>query len=176
MAWTTVTQFVAKKFFYYSIFGKEAVLFLRPDSGNKLFQAELLDIQDVDRRFQNWDKPNDLVLMATPKNIRGEWRFVVTEKKEIVSYSTYSYQGQITKIPSAPQGAIDKCKEALERGYYPDPVFVIDICEDSDGNYWILELNSFSSAGLYACNKDKIVSIISEIAKNEANDYFNKWI
>ncbi len=169
--WTTVEQFIRKKFFYYGVLGKEAMLFVRPDSGNKEFQAGLFDLQDVDRLFKLYNK-DQLILLASPKNIRGEWRFVVSKFGEIISYSTYQFQGQITKIPGAPQGAIDKCKQALSLGYFPDSVFVIDICEDNDGNYWVLELNSFSSAGLYACDKDKIVQRVSEIAEAEAKDYY----
>ena len=168
IVWTLACQFLAKKFFYYSIFAKEAILFVRPDSGEKPFQAQLLDLQDVDS-FSKKVNPDEFIVLSSPKNIMGEWRFVVSNKPEIISYSCYRFQGQVTKVPGAPQGAIDKCWEVLKVGYYPDPVFVIDICEDSDGNYWLLELNSFSSAGLYACNKDKIVERVSEIACSHKN-------
>jgi hypothetical protein len=92
---------------------------------------------------------------------------VVSSEKDIIGCSTYRYQGQITKVPSAPPGASMLVKEILNVGYYPDKVFVIDICEDNDGNYWLLELNSFSSAGLYACNKLDIVRKVGIIAEKE---------
>lgn len=157
-----------RKFFYYGVFGTEALIFIRPDSGQKPFQAQLLDLLDIDR-FCDTNKhiEHELVVVSTPKTIRGEWRFVVSRKKDIIAYSTYRYQGQVTKIPSAPQGAIDLVKEMLEVGYYPDSVFVMDVCEDGDGKYWLLELNSFSSAGLYACNKTEVVRKVSAIAEEE---------
>jgi hypothetical protein len=70
----------------------------------------------------------------------------------------------VTKIPAVPEGATEMCKKVLQKEYYPDRIFCVDICEDGDGEFWLLELNSFSSCGLYACDKDKIVKRVSEIA------------
>ena len=155
-------------FFFYGIYGKEAMIFVRPDSGQKPFQAQLVDMLDFENFYTRAETiKHELVVVSSPKNIRGEWRFVVTSKQEIIACSTYRYQGQITKIPSAPLGATALVKELLKVGYYPDSVFVIDICEDNDGNFWLLEINSFSSAGLYECNKTAIVQKVSAIAEEE---------
>lgn len=156
------------KWLYYGIFGKEAIIFIRPDSGQKPFQAQLLDLLDFDRFVESQRGiEHDLVVVSSPKTIRGEWRFVVSSRQDIISQSTYRYQGQICKIPSAPQGATDLVKEILKVGYYPDAVFCIDICEDNDGNYWLLEINSFSSAGLYECNKADVVQKVGAIAQED---------
>lgn len=152
-------------------YGKEALIFIRPDRGDKPFQAQLLDIIDLKRFMdRNDDIKHQLVLASTPKKINSEFRFVVTKNKEILGYSLYSYQGQLSKVPTAPIGAVNKCREILDVGYYPDDVFVVDICEDAAGDFWLLELNSFSSAGLYECNKKKIVEVVSKMAV----DSFNK--
>lgn len=155
-------------FFYYGIFGKECMMFIRPDSGQKPFQAQLVDLQDFERFYERSKSiEHELVVVSTPKTIKGEWRFVVSSDKDIISQSTYRYQGQVCKIPSAPVKAIELVKEMLQITYYPDSVFVMDVCEDADGNYWLLELNSFSSAGLYECNKRDIVKKVGEIAEKE---------
>jgi hypothetical protein len=170
----TLNELLRQKFYFYGNYGKESLIFLRPDSGQKTFQAQLVDLLDLDRFCEiNKEVGHELVLVSTPKTIRGEWRFVVTKYKEIVSYSTYQYQGQITRVPGAPKGAIKLVEEMLEVGYYPDPVFVMDVCEDSDGDFWLLELNSFSSAGLYACDMTKIVSRVGDIARLEWEFYRN---
>ena len=164
----SLSEFYRQKFFYYGVFGKEALIFIRPDSGQKPFQAQLLDMIDVDRFVERYkDIQHELVVVSSPKNIRGEFRFVVTKYKEILGVSTYQYQGQVTKIPSAPAGATSLVRELLEIGYYPDSVFCIDICETNDGEYFLMEINSFSSAGLYACKKENIVKRVSEIAEEE---------
>ena len=161
------------KFFFYGVFGKECLIFIRPNSGQKPFQARLIDLQEFEQFYEsNIDSEHELVVISSPKNIRGEWRFVVSKTKGIISQSTYRYQGQICKIPSAPERATALVKEMLQVGYYPDSVFVMDVCEDNDGNYWLLELNSFSSAGLYECNKTDIVQKVSQIAEEE----WSEWI
>ena len=157
-----------QRFLYYGIFGKEALIFIRPDSGEKPFQAQLLDILDLDRFCDtNKNIEHELVVVSTPKTINWEGRFIVTNKKEIIAYSTYQFQGQVTKIPSVPGKTNDLVKELLNISYYPDSIFVMDICEDGDNNFWLLELNSFSSSGLYECNKVDIVKRVSAIAEEE---------
>lgn len=164
---------------FYGMFGRSGMLFVRPDSGDKTFKAELLDIQDFPRFYEDLEQyHNDLILVSTPKNIIGEWRFVCTRYKEILAVSSYRYQGVLTRIPSAPIGATEKCKEILEVGYYPDSVFCIDIAQDAAGDFWMMELTSFSSAGLYATKKAPIVQRVSEIAwedyeKNYINEKFD---
>ena len=157
----------AHKFFFYGVFGKDTMIYIRPDGGDKKFKGQLLDLQDFDRMWNNYlsseAKDTDLVIVSTPKNIIGEWRFICTNEKEIVSCSTYLYQGNKTYIPSAPVGATKLCKKLLEVGYYPDPAFTVDICEDSDGDYWMIEMNSFTSAGTYVAPKPPIVKRISEL-------------
>ncbi len=168
---TTVSNLKSAKFDYYRRFGKEAMIFIRPDVGDKTFTGQLVDLQYFDRIWDNNivcnAKDDDLVIVSTPKTINGEWRFIVNKYDGIIAYSTYQYQGLRTYIPSAPQGAIDKCNEVLTVGYHPDSVYDVDICEDADGNFWLLEINSFSSAGMYECKKDLIVKRVSEIAEME---------
>ena len=158
------------KFDFYREFGKEAMIFCRPDSGEKTFQAQLLDLQDFDRFWNNSlgggeCKDSDLVVVSTPKSINSEFRFVVSGD-EIIAQSSYQYQGQKTFIPSAPTKATIFVKNLLTIDYKPDKVFCIDVVEDADGNFWLMELTSFSSAGLYACDKNKIVERVSEIIES----------
>lgn len=168
---TSVAALKHNKWWYYGIFGKEALIYVRPDDGKKTFKGQLLDLQDFDRLWENQAacaaKDTDLVVVSTPKNIRGEWRFICTNQQEIIGVSCYQYHGQRTYIPSAPEKATKLCKEILSVGWYPDSVFTIDIVEDSDGEFWLMELNSFTSAGTYAAKKDLIVKRVSEIAKQE---------
>lgn len=152
-----------RKFFFYGLFGRESMMFIRPDDGDKSFKGGLIDLQDWDKYYEP-SLGDNLAIVASPKNIRGEWRFICSRHGEIIAQSCYRYQGLRTDIPSAPRGATKLVEQILKVGYYPDSVFCVDICEDNDGNYWLLELNSFSSAGLYAADKEKIVQRVSEIA------------
>lgn len=99
--------------------------------------------------------------------INGEWRFIVSKEDGIIAGSTYAFQGQLTKIPSCPEGATEKCLEVWKEGYHPDSVYTIDIAQDADGKFWLLELNSFSSAGIYACDPKMVIEGVSRIAEQE---------
>lgn len=151
-----------RPYFFYEKWGKEAVIFVRPDSGEKTFKAGLVDLQDLDSFLsQTEDYKNDLVVIAGPKNITGEWRFMCNDKKEIIAVSSYRYQGLLTKVPSAPPKAFDLVKKVLDLEYFPDIVFCIDVAQDHDGSFWLLELTSCSSAGLYAMSMERVVEGIT---------------
>lgn len=171
---TTVAGMRANMWNIYNTFGKgakegkEGLIHIRPNGGDKTFSGQLIDIQDFQRCFSNTVKFNikdeDIAVVSTPKNIIGEWRFICSNKPEIVAVSSYMYRGKRTYVPSAPEGATNLCKEILKVGWYPDPMFTVDICEDGDNNYWLMEFNSFTSAGTYGADKEKIVKAVSEIA------------
>lgn len=169
----TLKELERQKFDIWGHYGKDSLIFIRPDDGDKPFQAGLLDLLDLSKFMDNHqDCLHDLVLVSTPKNIKWEGRFVCSKHKEIIAHSTYRYQGKVTQIPSVPEGATKFCNLVLNKvDYVPDAVFCLDLVEDSDNNYWLLELTSFSSAGLYACNKIDIVKRVSEIAYEDFTSY-----
>lgn len=148
-----------RKYFFYGIFGKECQIFIRPDSGEKTFKAGLVDLEDWDNFYsQVNDCKNDLVIISCPKNIKGEWRFLCNDRKEIIAVSSYRYQRLFTRVPSAPPGASEFVLSVLDRGYFPDRIFCVDVCEDMGGDFWLMELTSLSSAGLYSMDMRKVVN------------------
>jgi len=165
----SLKEIARQKYDVWGHYGKDGLIFIRPDSGEKTFQAGLLDIIDLATLWDsNKDVEHELMLVSTPKNILWEGRFIVSRSKGIIAYSTYRFQGKVTIIPSVPVETVKFCEELLEKTTYtPDPVFCFDICQDNDKNCWLMELTSFSSAGLYATNKKNIIQSVSEIAINE---------
>lgn len=87
---------------------------------------------------------------------------MVTESG-VEAVSSYRYQKIQTSIPSAPDGATELIKKVLDKGYFPDKVFCVDVVQDMAGDFWVMELTSFSSAGLYACDTKKIANLIKRI-------------
>lgn len=164
-------KFKENKFDYYSKYGKDAMIFIRPDDGNKTFSGQLLDLQDFERFINNNivcnAKDEDLIVVSTPKNIISEYRFIVTDKKQILGKSCYKFNQKLTTVPGAPEGATNIVRKILDVGHYPARVFAIDIVEDEDRNYWLMEFNSFNSCGLYAADKTTIVKEVSAIAMEE---------
>jgi len=158
----------------YSKYGKEALIFIRPSTGDKSFAGQLLDLNDFDKFFENSTKcnanDNDIVIVSTPKNIIGEWRFIATSDKKIIGKSGYRFQGKAISLPGAPDGATKMVEKVLSVGYFPARVFALDIAEDIDGNYWLMEFNSFNSCGLYGINTDDLVRETTEIALDDFNN------
>lgn len=147
-----------RKWDLYGWLGKESLIFVRPDSGEKSFPAELVDLQDIDKLVDNYDYQG-LAVVSTPKNFVGEWRFVVSGRK-IWAVSSYRYQGIYTCVPSAPLGASQLVQKVIDKNIEPDDIFCVDVVQDTAGDFWVMELTSFSSAGLYACNVDKIAELL----------------
>jgi hypothetical protein len=167
----SLREIVRQKFDIFGHYGKDGVIFIRPSSGEKTFQAGVINIEDLATlHASNMEYEHDLMLVSTPKTIKWEGRFLVSRYKEIIASSTYRFQGMVSIIPSVPEGATKFCKELLERtSYIPDSVFCFDLCQDADGDFWLLELTSFSSAGLYAMDKKKIIQRVSQIALEDFN-------
>jgi hypothetical protein len=148
-----------RKYFFYDLFGREANIFVRPDSGEKTFKAGLVDLQDFDSFYsQTADSRNDLVVVSSPKDLIGEWRFLCNDRKEILALSSYRYQGLLTRVPSAPPKAHSFVKEILDIGYFPDKVFCVDVAQAADGEFYLMELTSCSSAGLYSMDMSKVIT------------------
>jgi hypothetical protein len=164
----------------YRKYGKEAKIFVRPNDGDKMFTGQLVDLEE----FNNFTSLHNhsglysgsMLIVSTPKEINGEWRFIVTIPEQgmpnIVAASTYMYQGMRTIIPSAPTGANALCRKVLEIGRHPAPVYCIDVCEDKEGKFHLLEINSFSASGLYDCNKYAIVRDVSKAALEDHKNYY----
>lgn len=147
-----------RKWDLYAWLGKESLVFIRPDSGEKDFPAELVDLQDIDKLVDNYDC-NGLAVVSSPKNSIGEWRFVVSNK-DIQAVSSYKYQGVLTTVPSAPAGAYECVLKVIDKGVEPDEIFCVDVVQDLGNEFWVMELTSFSSAGLYACDIKKIAKLL----------------
>jgi hypothetical protein len=146
--------------------GEAGCIFLRPDSNRKQFTGQIV-------RRETWEKdldlasfygvdPEMLVVVARPLVVRAEWRFFVCRGR-VVTGSCYR-RGEKRVRKRADEKMMDVARDmlafALSRGYDPDPVWVLDICEDGAGEYRILEVGGFSSAGLYACNTNLLVQAI----------------
>lgn len=162
----TLTELARQRWLIYGMLGKNGVVFVRPDSGTKPFPAQLVDMQDLDEflRVHETDR-HSLALISTPKNIWWEGRFVCYQN-EIIAHSTYKLQGLLIQVPSVPREALECCHRVLDVNYRPDVVFCVDICGiEGTNDYYLLELNAFSSSGLYACDKSKVVRRVSEIAE-----------
>lgn len=154
--------------------------FIRPVGGYKTFSGFVFDRKNVKEEIQNLIKYtvntiDPLVIVSSYKNIEKEWRFVCVDNNIIAgseylpeeieideSHDAWRYANCITEN----LGELDETNT-----WYPEKVYTIDIAKY--GNvYQVVELNSFSCAGLYACNTDKVVNAVNKAAMDDFVENF----
>ncbi len=151
--------------FLYQTFGRNGQVFARPNGVEKLFTGRCVAEEDfavalAPARYN----PTTQVVIAAPQTIGREWRLVVAEHA-IVAASQYMEQGKFAVAPGCPKSVREFVQNMLnEVQWRPDPIFMVDVCE-SNGNLYLLELNSFSCSGLYQCDMAEVVAAASDIAQ-----------
>lgn len=134
--------------------------------------------------------PLSLTLIAKRKHILREFRFVIVDRKVITgsSYEWFDSTSEDSELfqkehaiePSTTW--YDRAKEVAQRvaeqPHQPDIVYTCDVARlaGEPARYKVVELNSFSSAGLYDCDLDRVVKDVSaqairDFAQSEM-DYF----
>ena len=90
---------------------------------------------------------------------------------QILSACQYKKDGKADISPQVPDKALTFANKVCYYLKYvtcwqPDPIFSLDIAK-ANGEYAILELNSFSCSGLYACDPLPIVRRVNQLARKE---------
>lgn len=160
---------------YTDIFNTDA-LFIRPNSGSKLFTG--MSISSINfahemnsLQYLSGVTDRSLILISKEKKIYDEVRFIVVGN-EIVDGSRYKHK--FVKIEDKKYDSslrelaetVVKCKDK------PEELFTIDIASTDNGPK-IIELNSFSSAGWYACDPELIVKKASKYVEDKYKEEYN---
>lgn len=146
--------------------GIDGKMFIRPSSGFKTFTGMVTSFETWDKDFKLFDLrivPETLVLVSPPAKINREWRIVVVDGKVIAGseYKTDSPQNPPNEVFEYSQKVVNFSK------FNPDPVWTIDVCETGSREFKVVEVGSFSCAGLYACDPEPIVTQVTTIALRE---------
>lgn len=167
----------------YHKFGWRGCLFICPDSGFKTFSGKVVKFEEFDADYE-WMKEfsnrDSMALISTPKYMSTEYRFVICNKK-VITGSVYRKSENLEYNPlNLSHGRdIDAFNYAQARcsiDWEPDPIYIMDVCNLSSARYRhpkfeIIELNSFSCSGLYACDLDIVVEKATELAIKENEEY-----
>jgi len=143
-------------------------VFVRPNSPLKPFAGRVLrrdriTLAALDYGFY-YDDPTIAVVVTPVRNIGQEWRYVVV-RRSVVAGSAYEADGRVA-LPDDPSGQPWAFASEVAAGLNPpEEVYVMDVCE-ADGRFWLLELNPFSGADLYACSADDVVVAVSDAAQH----------
>lgn len=152
----------------FATFGRDGQVFARPDSVWKTFPGALVRRAAFESALAptRYD-PATLVLIARPRVVGREWRLVVANGT-VVAASLYRERGANRTERGCPDEVSTFAARILEQvAWRPDPLFMLDVCDAEDG-LRIVELNSFSCSGLYACDLASVVAAASACASSAA--------
>ena len=158
------------EWFCASVSGHFAEVFIRPDDGDKKFTGFVAMQEDAMETMRRMSygvlEDHWMIVISSSKKeqLEAEYRFFVT-KGEVISGCTYKNGDKHEEITHFPQGAYDVAMKVATNEWQPDPIYVVDVAKVY-GEYKLLEINSFSSAGLYACDVEKVVLKANELAVN----------
>jgi len=157
-------------------------IFIRPSNGYKSFTGQTLKKDNFDTNFDILTKSyggldnNTLVLVAPTQEIEEEWRFVVIDGK-VISGSLYMDSKNRTNWDAYYyKGCDDTLAQSFAEkmvGYYqPDKAYTLDVCRMKNGEYKLIEINSFFCASMYGNDLKKIVKSVNKLCINEYNDVY----
>jgi hypothetical protein len=169
-------ELLRQKKIVYDKMGVDNCVFVRPSSGFKEFAGDVVPFEEMDKNALGFgfyhENPELMTVVTTPKVIAKEWRFVVANKK-IITGSQYRLGKDVE-----PELVETTCEAALYAQnivdavkWEPDPIYTLDVCE-SNGKLFLLELNGFSTSGLYDCNLETVVRVASKMAEEEWSDTY----
>lgn len=172
-------ELLRQKEFLYDTIGQKNTVFIRPNDAVKSFTGKLVYKEhfekDVEYMGFNQLSKDKLVVVAEPRNIVREWRFIVVDGN-IIAGSLYSDQFRGNRLHREEDvfssGEHAKALMYAEQivqdyDYKPDRAWSLDICEDLVEDLYVLEVGCFSCCGLYASNTDVIVKEINRIALDD---------
>ena len=162
---STVSEFVSEPEHYLVAIGSPERFFVRPDSPLKPFSGRIihrdqLSFEALDYGFYYEDK--NLPIVITPVSDVGmEWRFVIAGQ-DVIAYSAYEASDRMESNSECPSEVSDYAKKVAKALIPPDPMYILDVCI-ADGDLNLIEINPFSGADLYACDRQAIVSAVEGI-------------
>jgi hypothetical protein len=142
---------------------KVDILFIKPNSSEKLFNARLISkavLNDFKKRVRKKEfkfNEDELIVLSTRKNIYKEYRLFVVDGN-IVSSCQYMQNSKLKLDKYVPNEAIVFGEKMISL-WNPLPTYVLDIGLTKSG-YKVVEINCINSSGTYLADTDLIVKSI----------------
>jgi hypothetical protein len=158
-------ELVRRKWWLFSKLENQS-LFIRPSSGYKTFTGMVLnDLEwESELRFLKPSiNPEEIVVVARAQDVVKEWRVIVVGDKPVAA-GQYRENGVDVRVADVPKQVYDFAYMVLDfTQYRPDAAWTLDVGETADGDLKVIEANSFSCAGLYACDCEAVVTAINNL-------------
>jgi hypothetical protein len=154
---------------YIDLSSLNEMIFAKPLSGLKEFVGQVIDPSKGDDMFKITQghviDPDTLCVVATPRKIQSEFRYVIADKK-VVTGSEYRWDNVLdVRRDTLPECDV-MAQKVADMEWQADTVYVCDVAMTELGAK-VVELNAFSSSGLYACDTTKIVEAVAAAAYKE---------
>lgn len=144
-------------------------VFVKPLAGLKSFVGQVIDPQKGDDMFRitegKFIEPDTLCVVASPRTIQSEFRYIIADKK-VVTGSEYRWDNVLDVRRDTLPACDAMAQKVADMEWQADSVYVCDVAMTDLGPK-VVELNAFSSSGLYACDTNKIVEAVSAAAYQE---------
>lgn len=169
-------EFVEKRNWWYDVFKTDTV-FIRPNSGTKVFTGTVIPKKDFDYEINCLKQlsgvvDSTLVLVSPGVQIKDESRLVVANGQIIhsVKYieNGHNYYDRLFN-QQVSEDVMSLGHKVATWPWQVDHCYVVDIATLSDGRVGIVEFNSFCSAGMYTLNFKQIVDQINDITRKVAS-------
>ena len=158
---TTIKELNERKDYFFEKFGEDNTIFVRPNSGLKVFTGTRMYKEAWKELFKLitfYDEVNDdtKVLVSSPKNLQKEYRFVISNGK-VITGSMYREDMNLDSKEFVNRVVYNWIENMLVKiKWKPDILWTLDVV-DVGNKFKILEIGCFSGAGLYSCNLKKII-------------------
>lgn len=145
-------------------------VFVKPLSGLKEFPGQVIKGYDYDIQ-PNSPIPDDcLCVVDDERDIKAEFRYVIANRR-VITGSEYRWDN-VLDVRTDTHPVCDKLAAKIAGAdWQADIVYICDIAlqkfQYAGEVAKVIELNAFSSSGLYACDTRKIIEAVSEAAYNE---------
>lgn len=141
--------------YYLGLLGVSEV-FIRPDAGSKVFPGQVIKLSSWEAEFNSLDRlsgltDQTLVMISPVKKIDAEYRFVIVAGK-VVCGSQYMAHGELDVSPLVDEDCLKLAEKIAQCSYQVDTAYTCDVAL-SEGVSKVVELNAFSTSGLYACDR-----------------------
>lgn len=158
----------------YDMFGS-TTLFLRPDTGKKVFTGLTIDLHSAPQEFSALEQLTSItnrtmVCVARAKKVLSEYRYVIVEGN-IVAHTQYMQNG----MPHASTYDNASCRQlatmVAKHNYQLDVAYVCDVAlvDDEEDDAYIVEFNSVGTSGWYYADPEKIITALNDAAIKEYN-------
>jgi len=168
---TTFKDLIYRKDFFYDIFNTNKI-FIRPNCGLKTFTGLPIHVDDFNSEINSLNKltsviDNTLILVSNCKSITHEYRFFIVNR-EVVTGSQYKLNDELNIQKGYSDEAYQVAKQMALNKWQPDIAYACDV-GIVNGIPKIIELNSFSCSGFYACDIMNLINAIDHVAVMEYN-------